>query len=78
MYHALALFLLISQPAPEKVEVCHPEDTECDGPVDLNPIDRDIVLEILKEAVREAQRQRSAELPSCPIEPGRYWNLDCA
>lgn len=81
LVYILALFL--SQPAPDyrnfEPDLCHPEDAACVGPVDLNPMNRSIIFKISEEVRRQRiLRERNASLPVCPIEPGYYWNLECA
>jgi len=39
-----------------------------------------IEINIAEEIILQDQRrrERNANLPLCPIEPGRWWNLECA
>jgi len=80
---ALVLAVLLTQAAPEYNEVephlCQPEDAACQGPIELNPLDRAIIFAIKEEMRRqELLRKRNENLPVCPIEPGYWYNLDCA
>jgi cytochrome c-type biogenesis protein CcmH/NrfG len=47
--------------------------------LELNETDREF-LQILIEIqeMQRQQRERTANLPACPIDPSRYWNLSCA
>lgn len=81
--HTLLLVIFLSQPAPKYKDwepvLCHPEDAECVGPVDLNPLDRRVIFIIMEEMRRQRiLRERNANLPVCPVEPGYWWNLECA
>jgi len=43
--------------------------------IDSKDLDKAIIYLITNEAQR---LKANAEMPVCPIETGRYWNLECA
>ena len=79
----LIFTIVLAQEAPQYKEfepvLCHPEDVGCVGPKDLDPLDRTIIFSIVEEVRRQRiLRDARAAMPVCPVEPGTYWNLECA
>ena len=74
----LLLILFFSSPT------LHPQDTGAIKTLEreLYPQDRRIIMLIQEEAKRlrllKEYKERQATLPSCPIEVGYWYNLDCA